>query len=796
MILSPTLFVLSLLSTQAKPDSAPHFPDKPQESASLAKLADWHGWAYLNGSPGAWPKAYQTSGDWSGIQAKYGGLKVASPAVWHLKVVIFTRTELDGRDQNGVLRERRGTIESSQLAQIREALDRFQAYALAEYDGAVKIVPDIQVETEWMRGTDDLSLGPDFAKKYFEPRINGGTYEAEDKVFRGPFHSAIYILPGSSSVRLLDSVVNDTPVAAVNASPLDSTGVTQSLDFALRNTWERQVFYRAHQHGFNSISPGVAANTSASPWAIVTDLGEEAPDKYVANLTKTLELGAVIPPPTDVKLSMAPATDAQLVSDPEKGQVLKVVEVSGQRDGGVVLPAKADGTPLVKFDTFPTLTFSVKSSSKDPLSIRVESSNGAVAWISIGADPVLAMPMAESHVVSVPFIANGKWQPFAVDLKQLAQSAGLADVARMAIEPSPNAKLAGKVEPAPVEAEFDQFKFSADAATPLLGQLSPDSASDDPEARALFAAQAKAPSPALAALLKDKSELVRLNATNAYIAFKDASVEEALISNSVDLDPSVASAALKALMAEGSDVARAIVIRSVSVSLSDYNKITAARLLADTKDPKVADDVSRLLASRSWQAHVAAVEALAEIPSPQSQIWRLAFLGMSEPAVKLAVIETADPTQEKVLPPLLWSAVNEPSDRVRAESYIKLIQAAGESNKAEGYKGVRDDSTFVRKVVVEYLTAHPSEDHRNALRLAIADKSSSVRAAALEGFAAMEKGASTDEIANVLDDQSAAVQLALIDFSKKKSVKLPQKTLEAMLASPDSRVSAAAKALG
>ena len=796
MILSPTLFVLSLLSAQAKPDSGPHFPDKPQESASLAKLVDWHGWAYLNGAPAVWPKIYETSGDWSGIQAKYVGLKVVSPTVWHLKVVIFTRTELDGRDLTGVLRERRGTIESSQLAQIREALDRFQAYVLAEYDGAVKIVPDIQVETEWMRGTDDLSLGPDFAKKYFEPRINGGTYEAEDKVFRGPFHSAIYILPGASSVRLLDSVVNDTPVAAVNASPVDSTGITKSLDFALRNTWERQVFFRAHQHGFNAIFPGVSANAPASPWTTATDLGEEAPDKYVANLTKTLELGAVIPPPTDVKLSMAPATDAQLVADPEKGQVLKVVEVSGQRDGGVVLPAKADGTSLDKLDALPTLNFSVKSSSKDPLSIRLESSNGTVAWISLGADSALAKPMAETHVVSVPFIPNGKWQPFAVDLRPLAQSAGMVDIARMAIEPSPNAKLAGKIEPAPVEYEFDQFKFSADAATPLLGQVGPDATSDDPEARALFAAQAKAPSPALAALLKDKSELVRLNATNAYIAFKDASVEEALISNSVDLDPSVASAALKALMAEGSDVARAIVIRSVSVSLADFNKITAARLLADTKDPKVADDVSRLLASRSWQAHVAAVEALAEIPSPQSQIWRLAFLGMSEPAVKLAVIETADPTQEKVLPPLLWSAVNEPSDRVRAESYIKLIQAAGDSNKTEGYKGVRDDSTFVRKVVVDYLTAHPSEDHRNALRLAIADKSSSVRAAALEGFAALEKGASNDEIANVLDDQNAAVQLALIDFSKKKSVKLPQKTLEAMLASPDARVSAAAKALG
>jgi HEAT repeat protein len=193
---------------------------------------------------------------------------------------------------------------------------------------------------------------------------------------------------------------------------------------------------------------------------------------------------------------------------------------------------------------------------------------------------------------------------------------------------------------------------------------------------------------------------------------------------------------------------------------------------------------------------VLAVEALAEIPSPDSQIWRLAFIGMSDPAVKLAVTLNADPSIDKVVSPLLWSSVNEPSDLVRAESYIKLIQAPVAATKTEGYKGVRDDSRYVRKLVVEYLAAHPSEDHRNALRTAIADRSAQVRAAALEGFAALDQGATSDEIANVLDDPDSGVQLALIDLSKKKSLKLPQKTVAAMLASPDPRVSAAAKSLG
>jgi HEAT repeat protein len=365
----------------------------------------------------------------------------------------------------------------------------------------------------------------------------------------------------------------------------------------------------------------------------------------------------------------------------------------------------------------------------------------------------------------------------------------------LAVEPSPNAKLAGKNQPEPIEVQFADFKFSADPAGPAIASTTPSATSEDPESRALFAAQAKQPSAELAVLLKDKNPLVRLNATTTYIGFKDTTVEEALIANSLDLDPSIAGAALTALQAEGSDTARAIVKRSISVSLSDYAKMTAGRLIAETKDPKAAEDVSRLLANRSWQAHVLAVEGLAQIATPESQTFRMAFIGMSDPAVKLAVTRNADVSLDRVASALLWSAVNEPSDRVRAESYIKLIQSSVPTNKSEGYKGVRDDSKFVRKLVLEFLGTHPSEEHRNALRTAIADRTASVRAASLVAFAALEQAVTLDEIGNVLDDLDPGVQLALINVAKKKGLKLPQKTIDSMLASPDTEVNAAAKSI-
>ncbi len=790
MIVSQIALSLAFLTGQAAGQADVKFPGIPQEQTSLIKLTDWHGWTYAAEGKTVWPRPYDAGLDWSDVQ-KHVASKGGTQAIWHLKVVVFTKTEADGRDSRGILRQKRATIESSQLLQIRESVARLEALVAAQTDGAIKVVTDLQIENEWMRESGTSPFGVDFAARYFEARINGGTYESEDKIFRGPFHSAIYVLPGSLFAALPDAVVNDTPVSGISSRPIAADGSSLDFDSALDALWIRQVGLRAREKGYQ----GIAISTDGpvdSNWTVAADLAEPSGASYVANLNKTLALHASITQPHIVKLPSTPTTSVDAAADNEKGQVLKVVEASAVRDGGIALPIKADGTPLAKADATPTLTFSAKSSNKDPMSVRLDSSTGKSAWISLGPDPFLVNPAAGLTVLSVPFTPNGKWQKISVDLHSL----GLADVSQMSIEPSPNAKLNGKLEPALIEYEFDQFSFNSDPAGQVLVPPTADVASDDPEARALFAAQAKSPSPQLAALLKDKSVLVRLNATTAYAGFKDPSVETDLISNTVDLDPAVASAALTALMAEGSDVAKSVVLRSVSVSLSEFTKMTAARLLADTKDAKQADNVARLLASRSWQAHVSAIESLAEIHTPESQIWRLAFIGMSDPAVKLAVTRYADPSLDKVAAPLLWSAVNEPSDRVRAESYTKLIQSSVESNRSEGYKGVRDDSEFVRRLVVEYLSSHPDEAHRGALRIAIADRSAGVRAAALLGFSTLDKGAVQDEIANVLDDPSPAVQLALIGFAKKHSFKLPQKSIDAMAASPDVRVSTAVKALG
>ncbi|MDR3692802.1 MAG: hypothetical protein P4L46_25710 [Fimbriimonas sp.] len=807
--LSPVLLALALTFPQGKsPDLSPgsssivpqevfpkinHAPQAPMDYLS------WRGWGYLQGAPAVAPDVYDSVGDWTEVKNRIDSLKSGKASIWRLKVVIFTRTESDDRDASGVLREHRATIESVQLARVQSAIDRFVGWVSQKFDGRVAVVPDIQIETEWMRDsgqTDGTLFGAPFIRKYLEARINGGTYESEDKIFRGPFHSAFYILAGAGPSLPVTTTVDMTPVAGFFSLPVDLTGSPASLDNLIRSTWLSQVEIRAKELGFKGTTLSKSSVASEDPWPIASSLDEPAPQTYLSRLGSSLELWPTGADPKEVKVYRLPETDASIVADPDRGQVLKITESAGYRTGGLALPNRTDGIPLATVAETPTLSFEVKTASYDPIAIRIESSDGKSAYVSVGADPKLVSPMNAIPLVAEAVVPNGKWQKISVNLTDLAQKAGISKIARLSIEPSPNARLAGKLRPDPIEYEFNDFHFSTDAGNPPLANVVSDAASDDPEARASFAAQAKTPGPELAALLKDKDGLVRLNATVAYTRFKDPSVEASLISNSLDLDPEVSAEALTALMNEGSDTALAVVRRSVRVALFDYDKQVAARLLAQTKDPRMVDDVSLLFNNRSWVARLSGVESLAMISSPSSDASRLVFLRSVDPEIKLAVTRNADPDKDDDVSKLLWSAVNEPSDMVRAASNIKLIESTVAANRTEGYKGVHDDSRYVRLVVLEYLAAHPKEENRNALRLAVTDKSELVRAAALNGFIALDGPVSTDEIANVMDDVDPRVQMKLIELAKKKAIKLPQKTMDAMASSPATEVAVAVKGLG
>ena len=789
------------ISAEGKP-VALTFPDAKPANASPELLA-WHGWGYLDGAKAKLPTPFVVGYDWTQVEGAIKKVPAnAGSRVWHEKIVVFTRTDADVRDDNGVLQTERRTIESEALRQTEEAVARLGAWINAETDGHVRFEPEIEVEREpmrspWSAGSDltrGEAFGSRFATPYLEPRLNGGGYEAEDKVFRGPYNGAFWILPGALASNSPLDWVNDVPCIGVPWGSLDSPFAYGELESRLQSAWLAQVAGRLEKR-----LEEVKDSGGPVDWSEVTD-PEPLPTatrlQRLATPSAVALFGPDHPRPTPVSAFATASTEVSLGSDPEHGQILHVAEKGVGRNGGIALAVRDDGMPIAHVEKTPTLSIQVRSTAQDPIGIEVVGAGGKSLWFSLGRDRYAVAKGGEANAAEVAFNNDGKWQHVNLDLRGLTQVAGSDAVAAILIRPTPRSILAGRIQPEPIELDLDEIKFSEEAPTPVPPARRPDSASADFEERAMFASSATASSPALLALLADKLDVVRLNVCDAYTRLSVPAGPAglaALAADVQDIEPSVSAAALRAVAHQGGEATTLAVVQAIHHGVTEYTRETAARLLGDTKDPKYGNDIVELLADRSRLCRLASVEALANLPGREAAIRRLAFIDQTDPVIKLAVTRTCDPTDEYQMRKLLWSAVNETSDLVRAESDIKLIQSPDASFRAEGYKGVRDDSRLTRRIVLAYLIQHPSEANRSALRLAVTDRAIAVRVDALRGFASLEKGAQPEEVANVMEDRDPDVQLALIDLAKRRGLKLSDQARAAMTASPDERVRSAIK---
>ena len=379
------------------------------------------------------------------------------------------------------------------------------------------------------------------------------------------------------------------------------------------------------------------------------------------------------------------------------------------------------------------------------------------------------------------------------------------NVVSLSIGPSTSDLLAERQQIEPIVYDFDKFEvltaLEPGVTETLPISVTPSFTSLDPASRlAALQTYCKNPTPDQKAtaykLISDTDDNVRLNATVMIGKLKDSEAESFLAANATNLDPRIDEAALNALAILGSESAWATIQHALLAGTTDLAKITAAKLLSTRKDPTLAGQISVLMAQRSWQVRKASAEAIGALPGREASIMLMAFLQELDPSVRLTATMSADTAQEYVCSKLLYSSVNDPSDAVRAWSNVKLTMSPLESFKNEGYKGVRDDSREVRILLLQQLAAHPSETHRQALRIAVADSDPEVRANALTAFGTMAGAVSVEEIANTLHDRHAWVQRALVELALTKKLSLPKETLLALQSSSDESVAKMAKELG
>ena len=766
MSISCALLALSLVGhLNAGQQGAFVFEGKPVPLRLVSKAApqpgadflNWDGWQYLGGPAKSVFEPYPVAANWQSISDLWTAKKDQAGVTWRSKIFILLRTEASERDSSGVLRVDRSTLYDKQFAEAMEAIGRVRAWIRADSDGKVDFLPDVEVEEDFIRPID---LGATFAEWYFGPRINGGLYEADDKVYRGPFQSAFYIIPGYGVADPPLAQVNGTPVSGIHTELLGTGADSGRLEIAMYRAFRQQVAERLRMQGFR----GEQSPPLGDLWSIAASLEEPATDVLLARLkdARGAMLAAPIAAVPTANWWTAPGTDVSLVVDAERGKVLRVKEQVHYRMGGVGLPV---GEPI-SVDSSPTLTLFVKTTDSDPISIRIQGKSSAF-WVSLGRDPRPVTP-ANLVVGSAPFDDDGQWHKIAVDLRPLAKEAGVAEIVGMAIEPSPNAFLADITEFGSSEYLLDDIKLSTEEAAPLLPPLKADFASKDPEERALAASEATASSVELIAALSDPSPLVRLNATALYTKVKEPLAEAALVKNMSDLLAPIQEQAVLAVANQGTESAITALRNTIKFTIGDLAKATASRALANTGDVKYTGDLLLLLMQSNWQTAIATVESVAKLNKEIPQA-RHVFLRSLVPAVRLRTVELLDMSSPGDRSAAQWHSVNDPSDMVRATAYIRLINSADKALVEEGYKGVRDDSRFARILVLNALAASPKADHRAAIDVALTDKSAAVRVAAIKALAALPGDATTEELNLIRADKHPDVQNAAAELLKRNS---------------------------
>ncbi|MFQ3587810.1 MAG: HEAT repeat domain-containing protein [Fimbriimonadaceae bacterium] len=190
---------------------------------------------------------------------------------WRVMAFVATRGEQAHRD-GPFVRSSSTSIEGPQVAQALDALARAAAAVQVLTDGALAVEVDVQIDTElWMREVEPAEPPPpvralldvhgpaDSAAvpyaEYLAPRVNGGAYEPEDRVYRGPYESVFVIHPflGDPPVHFW------IPGSPATALPFFRSGRAQGdaeLALSILASWAAHVQMRRAERGWSVGEPG------------------------------------------------------------------------------------------------------------------------------------------------------------------------------------------------------------------------------------------------------------------------------------------------------------------------------------------------------------------------------------------------------------------------------------------------------------------------------------------------------------------------------------------------------------
>jgi HEAT repeat protein len=722
--------------------------------SSESEILRWNGWRYAGEKPLTFNKnSFAKTADWTPVLARAESIGLSPGGLpFRLRVFVWTRADVLQEGSDGVLRTRRSGFSDSDVLAITTGIQRLAAAITTSTDGALRASAEVSAETDVIRDRimpGDEPFDEAIVKAYVEPRINGGTYDAEDRKFRGPYHGVIVISPSPAAQgQSVFLKAMGTPVVRLSCS----VPTPAQLDVVLAEAYRQIKTQRATEAGYLRGGP-----PSDDFWAAVGSLADPSAEDLIR---RRLLIAALLPeiPISRVDRSWrTESTSVSVVKDPNRGDVLQMRSATLARSDGMELPVPEGGWGIPV--TGRTLRMQARTENDDPFLITVKNETRVKRFV-LGRD--LASPAEAGQdqmlsAVTVPLSPSGQWQTVELDVSEFSGSAVM-----VAIEPTQNALVMERRSAQDIVLELDDVEF-LDAA-PTAREM----VANEEElllARLAKARSAGTPTAESAAALASGSDLVRLNAAACYLQAKDSATESALIALTSGISPFRQEMAIRACAFLGTPKAIEALRALLRRSPSDHARAVAAEVLSDLKPAGLLGDLTILIAGRSTRTQMAAADAMSKLGGREAGIALATFLSQQDPQLKVHVTRLVDPKDDFQMRRVLWSAVNEPSDAVRAESGLKLIRSSNAEWRAEGWKLVRDESVGARLHFLAGLSSVDlpefAEEARAALRLALTDRSPRVRATAVRALIRVSPKTVVEDTSAVKADPHPWVREAL-----------------------------------
>lgn len=711
---------------------------------------------------------------------------------WHTKIVVFTRSNIIDVSTSGLMQERRVTTNDELMDKLQQGIGQFVMLAEAYGRGKIKVDLDLAFENETMpfySDGGDRPWGEKFARWYFEPRLNSGGFKSDDSLYRGPYQSVFYVTTALTEGPENPIAINGSPVSGISFFRNAHSAEEGGLALALNDQWIKQCAWLANEAGFPSIKGVGATVDSVVPIGAWPTLAN--PSSYATNRTRTtaqpidwtdsskdpltalptVESGETTMPfetmPAAVALSRdalnvtgitfrngqncfvvsAPfelpiATPPAPVVDPKE-----VATVEGLPHSPNVTAALAlDGNkPVIRYQedgqarygqatlieippATEALEFEVQSDTEEPLGINILNANRAAlkTFVLGRVDPYPREVAPKTLPTHLDFAPDKQWHKLVVNFSDVGGARYLQ------VAPPEATSYFERSQIDPIVYQFRSFQGSDAPTTAAPSGLKPDANSKSITERAMAAQQVKIDDPAFARLLDDPERMVVLNAMNRLIKEPSSRFETQMMKRANDVDPAVAMAALEAMDALKNPASIAYKRHILEASPFEFNRAMAATVLARSGVYTLSGPISRLIASKSAYARYLGADAIAKLGSDEdTQVILMVFLQEENPATRLAVTRQANPKIELVSRRLQWSAVNDPSDAVRAASFAKLLQSGQEKYIAEGRKWIHDPSREVKIEVLSSITLLKLASESASVLSALSDPEPWVRVQAI-----------------------------------------------------------------